>query len=90
MFWVYDLENAQGRFYVGQTDDLATRLANHNRTDVIGGKFTRQHGPWRLGWSEAHATRSAAMVRERQIKGMKSARWIRTTLLRGRVPTGRD
>jgi hypothetical protein len=30
------------------------------------------------------------MARERQIKGMKSARWIRESLLNGRVPTGRD
>ena len=90
MFWTYILENAEGRFYIGQTDDLAVRLENHNRTDRIGGKFTRKSGPWRLVWSEPHATRSAAMQRERQIKRMKSARWIRETLLNGRVPVRQD
>jgi predicted GIY-YIG superfamily endonuclease len=90
MFWAYILQNPEGRFYIGHTDDLTTRLANHNRTDRIAGKFTRKNGPWELVWSEAHPTRSAAMQRERQIKSMKSARWIRDTLLNGRVPTRQD
>jgi putative endonuclease len=90
MFWVYLLQNPAGRFYIGQTDDLSIRLANHNRTDKISGKYTRKNGPWDLVWSEPHPTRSAAMERERQIKSMKSARWIRDHLLQGRVPTRRD
>ncbi|MCL4787487.1 MAG: GIY-YIG nuclease family protein [Verrucomicrobia bacterium] len=90
MFWVYVLENAQGRFYIGQTDNLGVRLANHNRTDGSGGKYTRKHGPWRLVWSEAQPTRASALIRERHIKAMKSARWIRSHLLKGGVPTGRD
>jgi predicted GIY-YIG superfamily endonuclease len=90
MYWVYILQNPAGRFYVGQTDDLSTRLANHNRTDVLAGKYTRKNGPWTLVWSELHPTRSAAMERERQIKSMKSAQWIRKNLLNGRVPTSRD
>jgi predicted GIY-YIG superfamily endonuclease len=90
MFWVYILENQAGRFYVGQTDNLDVRVANHNRTDAMAGKYTRKNGPWRLVWSESHPTRSAAMQRERQIKSMKSARWVRENLLNGRVPTRRD
>jgi putative endonuclease len=90
MFWVYILQNPAGRFYIGQTDNLPIRIANHNRTDKIDGKFTRKNGPWVLVWSEEHPTRSAAMRRERQIKGMKSAKWIRENLLNGRVPTRRD
>jgi len=90
MFWVYVLQNSAGRFYIGQTDNLPTRLENHNRTDKIDGKFTRKNGPWTLVWSEAYPTRSAAMQRERQIKQMKSAKWIRENLLNGRVPTCRD
>jgi putative endonuclease len=90
MIWVYILQNPAGRFYIGQTDDLSVRIENHNRTDKIGGKFTRKNGPWILAWSEARPTRSAAMQRERQIKQMKSAKWIRENLLNGRVPTRRD
>ena len=90
MCWVYILKNPAGKFYIGQTDDLAARLRNHNRTDRIGGKFSRKNGPWTLVWSEAHPNRASAMRRERQIKAMKSARWIRVELLKDRVPTGRD
>jgi len=75
------LENASGRFYVGSTDDLTSRVAEHNDPTRDKSKYTAKTGPWRLAWSEPHATRSAAMQRERQIKGMKSARWIRETLL---------
>ena len=39
-----------------------------------------------MRWSEAHPSRAAAVRRERQIKAMKSARWIREQLLNGRVP----
>ena len=90
MFWVYALQNPQGQFYIGQTENLDVRLHSHNRTDKTLGKFTRKNGPWELVWSEEHPTRAAAMAREREIKGMKSAKWIRERLLNGRVPTCRD
>jgi predicted GIY-YIG superfamily endonuclease len=81
MFWVYILENPAGKFYIGHTDNLQVRLANHNRTDSIGGKWTRKNGPWKLVWSEQHPDRSSAIIRERQIKKMKSSKWIRENLL---------
>ena len=81
MFWVYILQNPLGRFYVGHTDDLLTRVANHNRTDKIAGKITPKHGPCILVWSEEHVDRSNAVRREREIKGWKSARIIRTRLV---------
>ena len=47
MFYVYILENPQGRFYVGQTDDLDRRLAEHNDPIHNAGKYTmRNKGPW--------------------------------------------
>jgi len=87
MFHVYILQNPKGKFYVGHTDDLPARLHSHNRTDKQIGKFTRKNGPWELVWSEQHPSRASAMARERQIKAKKSARWIRDSLLDGRVPT---
>ena len=68
-------------FYVGQTENPAERLKDHNRTDCFEGHFTRKNGPWKLVWSEAHSSRSSAVKREREIKRMKSAIWIRTHLL---------
>ena len=81
MFWVYILENNKGKFYIGQTSDLDERLRHHNRTDAFDGCFTRKNGPWRLIWSEQHDSRQSAMAREKQIKQMKSAAWIRKHLL---------
>jgi putative endonuclease len=86
MFWVYILQNPKGRFYTGYSDDLAERLANHNRTDKVAGKFTRKNGPWILVWSEKHPDRSSAVRRERQIKSWKSAKLIRTCLLAEGAP----
>jgi putative endonuclease len=79
--YVYILENAAGRFYVGQSADLASRLADHNSAGSTLGKFTRKNGPWLLVWFEAHTCRSAAMRREREIKSWKSARTVRERLL---------
>jgi predicted GIY-YIG superfamily endonuclease len=42
MFWVHVLENPRGMFYVGQTENLAERLQDHNRTDCFEGHFTRK------------------------------------------------
>ena len=82
MYWVYILQNPMGKFYIGHTGELPTRLRSHNRTDRPMGKFTRKNGPWRLVWREQHSARAAAMAREREIKGMKSAKWIREKLLK--------
>ena len=90
MYWVYILQNSKGRFYIGHTDDPPGRLASHNRLDKINGKYTRKNGPWEMVWTESQPSRSAAVVREQEIKSMKSARWIREVLLEDRVPTGRD
>ena len=78
---MYVLENPQGRFYVGHTDDLSRRLGEHNDPCRSGTKYTRKHGPWVLVWSERHPDRPSAVRRERFIKGRKSAAWIRQYLL---------
>ena len=80
-FWAYVLQNPEGRFYVGSTRDLAQRLLSHNACLGDGVTYPRKHGPWRLVWCERHATRAEAMAKERHVKSMKSARWIREHLL---------
>ena len=62
-----------GRFYVGHTENLTKRIFEHNnnRTPSI-----KNRGPWELVHAEEYATRSEASRRERQIKKMKSRRWI--------------
>ena len=60
MFYVYVLENPRGKFYVGQTENIAARVKDHNRTNCFEGHFTRKNGPWKLVWWEAHNSRSSA------------------------------
>ena len=35
MFWVYVLENPRGKFYFGQTENIAERVKDHHATAVI-------------------------------------------------------
>ncbi len=79
MFYVYVLENAKGVLYIGQTENLARRLDQHNSPDGHAhlGKYTHKHGPWSLLGSEGYATRSEAVLRERQLKAWKSPRKVR-------------
>ena len=81
MYWVYVLENSKDGFYIGSTDDLSRRVDEHNSTEKVGSKYTHKNGPWQLVWSEEHPTRADAMAREKAIKRMKSAAWIRRELL---------
>jgi putative endonuclease len=90
IYWVYILQNAGGGFYIGSSDDPDRREQEHNDVGRGSATYTHKNGPWKLVWREAHPNRAAAVARERQIKRMKSAKWIRENLLNGRVPTRRD
>ncbi len=73
-YHMYILQSVStGRFYVGHTESLNKRIAEHNnnRTTSI-----KNRGPWVLVYTEEFATRGEASRREREIKRMKSHRWI--------------
>ena len=80
MFFVYVLENPQGRLYIGHTEDLNRRLGQHNSPDGKEhlGKYTHKSGPWSLVGAEEYETRSEAMRREKQLKSWKSPRKVRS------------
>lgn len=69
-WYVYLLLCADGTLYAGSTNDLAARERKHN--DGRGAKYTAGRRPVRVVYSEVHATRSAAVAREAEIK-----RWTR-------------
>jgi putative endonuclease len=50
--WVYILQSqSTGRFYCGQTNQLATRLEQHNDpTNDLAQTTKRFKGPWTLVW----------------------------------------
>ena len=65
---VYVLLNPEGKTYVGQTADLNRRLAQHNDPDCRLAMHAKRHaGPWRLLHFESCASRSAAMLREKEV-----------------------
>ena len=79
MYHVYILENSKGRLYIGHTDNLERRLKQHNSPEGHEhlGKYTHRNGPWQLIGCEDYATRSEAMIRERQLKSWKSPGKVR-------------
>lgn len=80
MFHVYILANHQNKTYVGQTQDLEKRLAEHNDPECRSTLYTKRiPGPWKLIHHEAYPTRSEAMARERELKTGKGRDWIKLT-----------
>jgi putative endonuclease len=74
MYFVYILHsNTTDRFYVGHTEELQTRFAQHNNGRS---RSTKSGIPWDLLYHEEFLTRSEAMKREKQIKSMKSREYI--------------
>jgi putative endonuclease len=78
MGFVYILQSeSHGRFYVGSTDHLDRRVAEHLRGKNLA---TRGRSPWRLVHSEKTAILAQARHREYEIKRRKSARMIRALI----------
>jgi putative endonuclease len=74
MFFVYVLQSLKDlSFYVGQCDDLDKRMSKH--FDGFS-KYTSTKRPLRLKYFEVYERRTEALIRERQIKNMKSRKYI--------------
>lgn len=65
-YHVYLILCKDGSFYTGYTKDLDSRMKLH--FSGKGARYTRMHHPKKLIYTEAFATRSEAMKRERKIK----------------------
>jgi len=76
--YVYILQSADGRYYVGYTTDLKRRMKQHR--EGTGSKFVRGFGFRKLLYQEKHPTKSSALKREAQIK--KWTRAEKTDLIR--------
>ena len=74
MWFVYILySNKLDRYYTGSTDDLEWRLERHNSG---WGRYTKKGIPWKLVYNEEYFTKTEALKREREIKKMKSRKYI--------------
>ena len=65
---VYVLQNEEGRHYIGLSEDVLARLAQHN-TGVS--KWTRGRGPWNLKWTSEGMPLGEARRLESKLKRQK-------------------
>lgn len=64
-YFVYILENASGRHYVGITTDPERRLVEHNSGSTAS---TRPFRPWKMIYVEEFGSRQEACRREWYLK----------------------
>ena len=81
MYILYILKSLKnGRYYIGQTSNIQSRIHRHNSKKVPS---TAGLTPWVLVYLEFYETRSEVVKRERQIKGWKSRKAIERLLDKG-------
>jgi predicted GIY-YIG superfamily endonuclease len=85
-FWLYMLRCADGSYYVGHTDDLERRVAEHQAAAIPGHTCARR--PVTLVYAAEMVTRDEAIQRERQLKGWSRAK--KEALVRGDWPRVHD
>ncbi len=72
-YWTYILTNtARNVMYVGVTNDLEKRVAQHRDGD--GGVFTRCYKVHTLVYAEEHGQIEDAIAREKEIKGWRRSK----------------
>ena len=81
MHTVYVLENQKDRsWYIGQTDNLARRLKEHNTGS--GARTTRiKDGSWKLMYAEAYCDKRDALGREKFLKGGSGRKYLKKQLM---------
>ena len=80
MFCVYILKCADGSLYVGHTDNLEFRLAQH-RVGAIRSCYTFTRRPVTLAFVQDFSSRDEAFQMERRIKGWSRAKKL--AMMRG-------
>jgi putative endonuclease len=73
-YFVYILSSRTKRLYIGVTNDLVRRVAQHKRRDIEG--FTSRYNIDQLVYFEETDDVHAALNREKQLKG-----WMRVRKL---------
>ena len=68
MYQVYILTNPAGRIYIGLSEGVDTRVAQHN---CGVSRWTRGKGPWVLDWVSSDMSLSEARKLENLLKRQK-------------------
>ncbi len=71
-FYTYLLRCSDGHYYAGHTDDLDTRIAQHQAGAIPG--YAQKRRPVQLIWADRFPDRESAFAAERQIKGWSRAK----------------
>jgi len=86
VYHVYILASATGVLYVGVTNNLERRIAQHKEKRVSG--FTKRYSVTRLVYFEAYGDVRNAITREKEIKAWRREKKL--ALIRSMNPSFRD
>ena len=84
MYYVYVLENTQGKHYIGSCEDLTKRITRHNQNSV---RSTKNKGPWRIIHKEEFNAKTEARRRENCLKNYKSFDYLKKVVISNRSPS---
>jgi putative endonuclease len=84
MYYVYILKNGQGRHYIGSTENIESRLRQHNHNCVTA---TKNKGPYKLIYKEEFTDKTLARKRENKLKGFKGNSVFKRLLEEGSTPS---
>jgi len=73
-YYTYIMSSRTKVLYIGMTNNLERRVQQHK--EGKHDSFTKEYRCHHLVWFERHATASAAIAKEKQLKGWRRARKI--------------
>ena len=91
MITVYIIQCANGQYYVGSTTSIVKRVKEHQQADEAlyrGAKFTKEHQPVELVYTEEYEDEHEARMREQQLHGWSRAK--KEALIRGDINKLKD
>ena len=65
---VYVIQNREGKFYIGVSDDVARRVKQHNTGQS---RWTKGRVPWTIVWQSGGLSLSEARKLEKRLKRQK-------------------
>jgi putative endonuclease len=65
---VYVIQNPEGKFHIGVSDDVARRVEQHNAGQS---RWTKGRGPWAIVWQSGELSLSEARKLENRLKRQK-------------------
>jgi len=65
IYRVYVLQNDEGKFYIGLSDNVTRRVAQHNSGQS---RWTKERGPWTIVWQSEVLSLTTARRLENRLK----------------------